>query len=146
MNDIIACFGTNKVILGIASICGILGFILTIIVTIRTANISKILTYNEITARYNKERNAYQRTFEGHRQSILEDNIKTDKLLKDILKNIEEYDSKYRALFSLQDKFNVWRLKRLLRLEADEVNFNSVCNYLSALSGRLVKKEGKKNV
>ena len=39
----------------------------------------------------NKERKSYQNVFEGHRQSIIEDEIKTDKILKDILKTVEAY-------------------------------------------------------
>lgn len=72
--DILKFFETNEIILGIASLLGIFGFILTVFDSIRTAKISKILKYNQVTSQYNKERLAFQRTFMGHRKSIIEDN------------------------------------------------------------------------
>lgn len=143
--NILRFFGTNPYALGVASLCGIGGLLLTVHVAIKTNKISSILRYNEISSQYNKERKAFQNTFEGHRRSILEDNIKTDKLMKDILKNVEEYNVKYHALFSFNDRFVIWRLKRILRKEVNNVDFNSVCNDLSVLSGRLAKREEMKN-
>lgn len=145
MLDILKFFGTNPYALGFASLCGIAGFLLTVHVAIKTNKISSILKYNEITSRYNSERIAFQKTFEGHRNSILDDGIKTDTLLKDILKKVEEYDVKYHTLFSFNDRIVVKRLKRKLRKEADRVDFNSICNDLAVLAGRLSKKEDMKN-
>lgn len=144
MLRILEFLGTNPYALGIASLCGIGGFILTVIVAIKTNKISSILKYNEITSQYNAERIAFQNAFEGHRSSILVDEIKTDKLLKDILKNVEEYDVKFHSLFTIRDRIAIRKLKRILRKEASEVDFNTVCNDLAALSGRLSKKEDKK--
>lgn len=89
--DMLKFFGKNEVILGIVSLTGIIGFVLTIFVSIRTSKISKILKHNQLTSQYNKERLAFQRTFEGHRNSIIVDGLRSNKLLKDILQNVEEY-------------------------------------------------------
>ena len=137
--------GTNSVVLGIVSICSVVGFILTIIVTVRTAHISKIMRYNDITSAYNKQRQAFQRTFDGHRESIMQDGNKTDRLLKDILKNVEEYNSQFHDIMSLTEKITLWRFKNILKKDAEKVNFNVVCNFLAMLSGRLSKKGDKKN-
>ena len=143
--EILRFLGTNEIILGIASLIGIIGFILTIIVSVRTAKISKILKYNQITTQYNRERLGFQKTFIGHRQSIIEDGIKSDKLLKDILQNVEEYKAKFEAILSIQEKNTLRKFIRLLKKESCNVNYNTVCNYLATLSGRLSKKEDKKN-
>ena len=95
MLDFLKFFGTNEIILGVCSLLGIAGFIMTLIVTIKTTKISKILKYNQVTDTYNKERTAFQKAFEGHRSSIIEDEIKTDKILKDILKQVEAYRTKF---------------------------------------------------
>lgn len=137
--------GTNSVVLGIVSICSVVGFILTIIVTVRTAHISKIMRYNDITSAYNKQRQAFQRTFDGYRASIMQDGNKTDSLLKDILKKAEEYDSQFHDIFSIKEKITLWRFKNILKRDAGKVNFNVVCNFLATLSGRLSKKGDKKN-
>ena len=137
--------GTNSVVLGIVSICGIVGFILTIIVTVRTSHISKIMRYNDITSAYNKQRRAFKSTFDGHRESIMQDGDKTDRLLKNILKTVEEYDSQFHDIMSLTEKITLWRFKSILKKDAEKVNFNVVCNFLATLSGRLSKKGDKKN-
>ena len=137
--------GTNQIVLGIATLIGIIGFALTIIVSIRTSKIGKILKYNEVTSRYNKERLGFQKTFVGHRNSIIEDKIHSDKLLKDILQNVEEYRSKFGEILSIREKITLYRFIGILKKESDDVNYNAVCNYLAALSGRLSKKEDRKN-
>lgn len=143
---LIQFLGTNHTALGIASLCTIIGFFLTIVVTIRTSHISKLLKYNDTVAEYNKKKQGFQRTFDGHRISILEDENKTDRLLKDILKNVEEYDSLFRTLLPWTERITLWRFKRVLKKPADMANFNTICNYLAVLSGRLSKKEDKRNV
>ena len=137
--------GTNEIVLGICSSVAIVGFIITLLTWLKTKSISSILKYNSITSQYNKERVTYQKVFEGHRTSIVQDEIKTDKLLKDILKDVEAYDAKFREILTLWEQFSLWRFKRMLRKTATQVNFNSVSNYLAQLSGRLSKKEEIKN-
>ena len=141
MIDFLKLLGINPVILGVVSICSILGFILTVVVTIRTAKISRILQFNDAANEYNKERQAFQKAFDGHRSSILEDNNKSDKLLKDILALVESYDLKFHKLLSARERFVLWRFKKTLMGKSEKVDFNSVCNYLAKLSGRLSKKE-----
>lgn len=140
-SDFFKFFGTNEIVLGIASLAGIISLFLTIFVTFRTAKISKILKYNNVTSLYNKERTAFKKTFEGHKQSISEDAIKTDALLKNILQNVEEYRMKFCEILSTREKITLWFFTRLLKKRASEVDFNKVCNYLANLSGRLSKKE-----
>ena len=143
--DILAFLGTNEYVLGIASIAGIAGFILTILVTIRTNSISKILKYNQITAQYNKDRADYQKAFDGHRTSILEDNIRTNKLLKDILSQVESYRNKFQEILPFKEQVTLFLFQRLLQKDVNNVDWNKICNYLAILSGRLTKKEDFKN-
>lgn len=143
--DMLSFVGTNEYVLGIASIAGIAGFILTILVTIHTNSISKILKYNQITAQYNKDRAAYQKAFDGHRTSILEDNIKTNKLLKDILSQVESYRNKFQEILPFKERFTLFLFQRILQKDVNNVDWNKVCNYLAILSGRLTKKEDLKN-
>lgn len=145
MLDFLKFFGTNEIILGVCSLLGISGFIMTLIVTIKTTKIAKILKYNQVTDTYNKERTAFQKAFEGHRSSIIEDEIKTDKILKDILKQVEAYRTKFNDILPLRERIALNSFVKILKKPAEEVDFNSVCNYLATLSGRLSKKEDKKN-
>lgn len=118
---------------------------MTVIVSVRTAKISKILKHNEVASQFNKERLSYQRTFEGHRKSIVEDGIKSNKLLKDILQNIEEYRTKFGVILSVKERITLYMFSHLLRKESEKVNYNRVSNCLAILSGRLSKKEETRN-
>lgn len=145
ITDIVKFFGTNEIILGIASIVGIVGFILTIIVTIRTSTISKILKYNKVTDNYNDSRDAFLQAFEGHRKSITEDGDKSENLLKTILTQVESYRANFEEIITRKERQTLDSFVKLLEKEAIDVDWNLVCNYLAKLSGRLSKKEDKKN-
>ena len=66
-------------------------------------------------------------------------------MLKDILQNVEEYRAKFGEILSPSDRFSLFKFSLLLRKETDKVNYNKVSNYLALLSGRLSKKEDKRN-
>ena len=115
MLDFLKFFGTNEIILGVCSLLGIVGFIMTLIVTIKTNKIAKILKYNQVTDTYNKERTAFQKAFEGHRSSIIEDEIKTDKILKDILKQVEAYRTKFNDILPLKERMALNSFVKILK-------------------------------
>ena len=143
--DFLRFLGTNEIILGICSLLGIVGFILTLIVAFKTSKIAKVLRYNHVTETYNKERLGFQKTFEGHRASIIDEGIRTDKILKNILSNVEAYRTKFDDNLSFREKRTLNSFVNILKKPATEVDFNTVCNYLAILSGRLSKKGDKKN-
>lgn len=141
----LAFFGTNRYILGVASLCGIVSFILTVIVTNRTAKISKILKHNEITSRYNKERTGFQKTFEGHRKSITVDGLRSKQLLTDILQNVEAYRAEFSEILGFREKIRISMFIRQLKKEPARADYNRISNYLASISGRLSKKGDMKN-
>lgn len=143
--DVLIFCGKNEIVLGIASLVGILGFLLTVFVSIKTSNINKILKYNQITNKYNKERLGFQRAFSGHQKSILEDEIRTDKLIKDILQQVESYRTKFWGIMPFRERLTVYRLIYLLKRKSNKANWNGICNCLAALSGRLSKREDIRN-
>lgn len=141
IQTIISWFGTNEFILGIATLAGLLGFVLTLSVAIRTSKISRILRRNTLIQDYNKNRNTYAKVFTGHRDSILRDGLRTDLLWNDILKTVVEYKAKYSKLPSTGERINLWRLYNLLNKKCTDTNFLKVAKKLSILAGYLQKKE-----
>lgn len=137
--------GNNEVFVAISGICGIVGLIITIGVNAKTTNIGKILKQNVATTQYNRERMGFKKMFEGHRQSINVDNIRSEKLLKDILMNVEEYRVKFKDILPLREKIMIIFFVRLLKKKNEKVNYNAVSNYLALMSGRLSKREKEKH-
>lgn len=137
--------GANQYFLGFSSLCGVIGFVLTIIVTVKTSKISKILRHNAITSQYNKERISFQNTFEGHRKSITVDGLQSKQLLTDILKNVEAYRAKFSEILSWREKIRLAMFIKQLKKEPNQANYNLICNYLASISGRLSKRGDMKN-
>lgn len=137
--------GVDRIVLGICSLLTMISFIFTVLVMIRTSRIAKILRYNSIVDVFNKERLSYKKTFDGHINSIVDDKIQSDKILKRILVDIEAYRNKFGDILSFREKIELWGFRRLLANTAEKVDFNDVCNRLATLSGRLHRKGDKKN-
>lgn len=137
--------GTNPYVLGITSLCGIIGLVLTIIVAIKTSKISKILKHNEITSQYNRERTSFQKAFEGHRKSITVDGLRSKKLLSDILENVEAYRIKFSVILSWHEKIRLALFVRQLKKKPEQADYNLISNNLASISGRLSKKGDMKN-
>lgn len=149
VEKILHFLGTDPIVLGIATVCGIIGFVLTIFVTIKTAKINKVLKYNKVTEQYNDDRKSYQRCFDGYKTTIIEDDLKTEKILKDLLSKVEAYLANFNEIISLREKFTLNIFIRVLKKDYNELtdsDWNTICNYLAKLSGRLSKKEDQKNV
>ena len=143
--NILFYFGTDKYVLGICSLCGIVGFCFTILIALKTKKIEKILHYNDVMEAYNKERRSFLKAFNGHMNSIVDDKICSDRILKSILRDVESYRTKFGDILSLSEKFELLKFGMLLRKSAEKVDFNEICNCLATLSGRLSKKGDKKN-
>lgn len=137
--------GTNSYALGIASLCGIISLILTIIVAINASKISKILRHNEIMSQYNRERISFQKAFEGHRKSITVDGLRSKQLLSDILENVEAYRTKFSEILSWHEKIRLTLFIRQLKKKPEQADYNLISNYLASISGRLSKKGDMKN-
>ncbi len=149
VEKILHFLGTDPNVLGIATICGIIGFILTIHLAIKTTKINKVLKYNKVTEQYNDDRKSYQRCFDGYKTTIIEDGLKTEKILKDLLTKVEAYLANFNEIISLKEKITLHLFICILKKDYNELNesdWNAICNYLAKLSGRLSKKEDQKNV
>ena len=145
IQKVVSWFGANEFILGLATITGLLGFVLTVFVTIKTTRISKILKRNLLIQDYNRHRSAYAKMFIGHRDSILKDGLRTELLWTDILKTVVEYNTRYSQLSSIRERLFLWRLLHLLKKKNSDANFTKVATRLAILAGYLQKKEVKNN-
>lgn len=145
VESIIKWFATNELALGLATITGLISFVLSIIVSFRTAKISRILKYNDLTDAFNKERKALYKTVMGHRDSILIDGTKTDVTRNNILLFVSRCSTKYKPLMSWRVRFTIWKLKRLLKQPNIKIKYNAVVDHLAELAAWLDIEEERKN-
>ena len=138
-------FATNKVILGLATIAGLISFVLSIVVSVRTAKIGKILKYNNLADSFNKERKALWRTAMGHRDSILKDDMKTDVTRSNILIFVNRCHNQYKPLMNWKVGWSIWRLQTILKQKNAMVDYNAVVNHLAELVAWLETEEERKN-
>ena len=138
-------FATNEIALGLVGITGLISFVLSIVVSFRTASISKILKYNNLADTFNKERKALWRTAIGHRDSIIIDETKSAVTCNNILIFVTKCHSKYKPLMSWKVRFAAYRLKGMLKKQTDKVKYNTVVNNLAELIAWLEIEEEKKN-
>lgn len=135
--------GQNKILIGLSTIFGILGGIISIYLLFKTKKISKILQLNKTVIDYNESRVGYQRTFEGHRRTIDSGDERSNSLFKDILGDVEAYKSKFNQVIHWRERWNLFLLVNELKKNAEEVDCNKVSNHLAQIYGRLEKEEDK---
>lgn len=133
--------GSDPLIVGIASLSSIVGLVITVAISVKTHSISKTLKKMNTAADYNDSRESFQRAFEGHRRSIIEDNDHSQRLVSNINTQLQQYKYQFREVFTLYDRWVIFRFSRILKKDLNRLNFNQVCSYLSEVSGRLSKKE-----
>ncbi len=139
--------GSNEFLTGIATICTIIGFCLTIYLTWRTNKMNKILRYNSSIYKYNEEYNEYKGVFNGHRVSIEKDNTKTKSHLNDILSHLESFNAKFNSILSKDEKQIIRKLRKIINKDKQTENdYNIICRCLASLTGKMSEKEDIKNV
>ncbi|GAA0735615.1 hypothetical protein [Clostridium oceanicum] len=141
MNTFIINLNNNIYFLFAVSLSSLLGFMLSIYVTYKSHNISKILKRMETIQAYNESKTQFAERFKGYKDSILKDNLNTRQILHSILEDIFKFEIQYRILLSKTDFIKLFFIKFYLKKKFKKVNFDKVCNYLDFLIGRCYKKE-----
>lgn len=123
----------------IVSMCGILGFFLSIYLTIKSKSISREL--KELTAKkiFNKNRSVLIEHFMGYQMSIIEDDNKTPTLRHNLLAEVYNFEEQYKTLLGFKDKFTIALLKHQLKSRAP--NYEKINTYIDYLVAKFKIKE-----
>lgn len=142
-NDFIAIcelFANNKIILGICSITSLIGFVMTIYVTIKTKSIDKKMLEYKLIQHFNRKRSQYINTLQSYQTSLLEDDVDIDKIKTNILNDINIIYESYSYIFKLSQKFTIYRLRKELE-KSEGLDTNYICNLLSKVIAYLSKNK-----
>lgn len=140
INKLIA-FTQSSFFISISSYCGILSFLISIYLSIKSSKMKSSIKTLLLTQEYNRSIADYKSVFRGYKSSILNDDIKTSLLLNDILEWIVQYERKFHLIFPLKDKIDIFFFKLYLKRNINKVDFDRICTYLSNLIGTMITKE-----
>lgn len=127
------------------ALCGIttlIGFFLTVYITLKTKSINQRLGIYKRTQEFNKKRKTYISTLEGYQKSLAEDEIDIYKVKINILNDINIIKESFGTIMKVNQRIAVWRLKKELE-KSKSININRVCNLLSQIRAYMsnVKEE-----
>jgi len=103
INEIIKAVNRNDwVIFGLAAI-SVVGFVMTVYVSLKTKSISKILKLRKSKEKYNLQRHEYSERFQSYRDSILIDNNYNKAFINKILVDFHQLKN-FRDMFNNKEK------------------------------------------
>lgn len=125
-------FATNKIILGLCSITSLVGFVITISVSIKTKSIDKRLKEIRDIESFNKKRKKHATTIQTYQTSLYVDKTDIYKIKIDILNDLNIIYNTHKDIFSLWQKSVFWRT--IKHLEKDKnINIEFICKMMSKL-------------
>lgn len=101
---ILKWFGSNSYILGLCSIVTLVGFLITVYVSLKTKSIDSVLKNYKRIEKFNKEGRKYKRNFENYQDSLINDDVPFRKLKFDILNDLRASEIKFGTVFNRKEK------------------------------------------
>lgn len=132
----------NNVFTVLCGITTLIGFFLTVYISLKTKSINQRLGIYKRTQEFNKKRKTYISTLEGYQKSLTEDEIDIYKVKINILNDINIIKESFGTIMKVNQRIAVWRLKKELE-KSKSININRVCNLLSQIRAYMsnVKEE-----
>ncbi|MDU6307306.1 MAG: hypothetical protein E6579_11650 [Clostridium sp.] len=128
----------SPVVVAWNTLFGIVGFSLTIYVSIKTHKIDKVVRIMKRTNEFNKNRSKYLKTFEAFLESTKTTPAGFSALRPDLLLEITRFERQFSLILTLKDRFIIWRFRRSLnRPEFDATELiNSLAFVIAILSDK----------
>lgn len=123
----------------IADIIGIVSFLLTLVLLVRSEAIRKEIENQRID--YKNERKSIRKNLIALRSNVIDDNILNSKVVSDIRTELYSYQQKFQHLLSLNDKNHMKVTLKILETVPDEINKYELCRELDYFVARFERKE-----
>lgn len=138
--DICKFFASNDVIIAICSITSLIGFAMTIYVSIKTKSIDRRIEELNSTKYFNRSRKSYITSLKTYQTSLVEDNIDINKIKMDILNDVNVIIESYQLILNYKQRRTITRLRRKLQ-KKNIKDKNRICNLLSEIIAYLSNKK-----
>lgn len=143
--DKIIEFLNSSVVTAGSVVVGFVGFCMTIFVSVRTHSINRALQVHSALKKYNSNAKKYHDSFEAHRHSIEDSEIKTRTILRDILKDVTNYKEVTYPILSYSERRFLKKFLSYLKKPYYQIDYDQVADYLAELAGRTDKREEFRN-
>lgn len=122
-----------------ADVTGILSFLLTLLLLIRSETLRKEVESQRTD--YKKEQKAIKEKLIALRSNVIEDNILNQKIVSDIRAQLFAYQQKFKHLLNRKDKKHMKATIDLLEKDVDTINRSHLCKELDYFVARFERKE-----
>lgn len=133
--------GSNPSVLGVATLCTLLGFCVSIYTMIKTKSIDKQLKRLKTAAQYNEKRKTISGKFKGHLNTINKNQSITRILVSDIRALLVGYKEQFKPLFTIWDWLHYFEFRHTLSMKHEKIDLDNVRKHCSDIIGRLDKEE-----
>lgn len=123
----------------IADWCGIIGFVLTIVLLIRSESMRKEIESQR--ADYEKEQKAIRQRLIALRNNVIDDNVLNQKVISDIRTQLFTYQQKFKRLLNRNDKKHMKVTLEILDTPSEKINIRTLCRELDYFVARFERKE-----
>lgn len=132
----------NNVFTVLCGITTLVGFFITVYISVKTKSINQRLGIYKKTKEFNRKRKSYISTLEGYQKSLMEDKTNIYKIKINILNDINVINETFGIILKVNQKVVVWLLKKELE-KSKSINTNYICNLLSKIRAYMsnVKEE-----
>lgn len=144
MDAFINAWGSDEYRMGIAALCSVVGFALSVWLLILTGKVNrkinkKLQQYSDIE-NFNKNREKYRTDLESYQMLISKDGKLNADIAYKVLNIITEFEN-HRSLIGIKDRLKIWRLKVHLNDFEKEKSKKKIASKLSYFISRFNKKE-----
>lgn len=123
----------------IADWCGIISFLLTVTLLIRSESMRKEIESQR--ADYKKEQRAIRQNLVALRSNVIDDNLLNQKVISDIRTQLFSYQQKFKRLLNRNDKQHMKATLEILDIPADKIDARLLCRELDYFVARFERKE-----
>lgn len=133
----IITFGSCPLISSLSSICGIAGFIFSVIIWAKTKKLQ-----DEINI-YKRNQKKIENNLKAYRDSIIQDELYTLNIRSSVRTELYSILQGYGTLFSPYVKYKIRKTIRLLNTQKNTIDQEKLCDLLDWIIARIGRKENR---
>lgn len=129
--------GSSPLISGLSSLCGIVGFIFSVAIWVKTKDLREQINI------YKRNQKTIITNLKSYRDSIILDELYTINIRSSIRTELYSILQDYNALFSIWVKLKIYWTIHLLNSKKANIDIEALCSLLDWIIARIQRKENR---